>query len=113
MSHAQSQQHASVDEDRRRGEVIYGDPICQSYILMAMKNYIESLKTSSKHVYHALPRLLSLWFELTGIAVASDEKKAPHSGGRQVTYSSRRQSGSGAGVTNTRGEKQNIRLLMQ
>ena len=75
---------------------------------MAMRNYIESLKSSSKHIYHALPRLLSLWFELTGITVPSVEKTASHSGKRQSTFgASRRNSGSGA--TNTPGEYQKQR----
>ena len=39
-----------------------------------MKQYIEALKLGEKHVYIALPRLLSLWFEFTGILGNDIEK---------------------------------------
>ena len=101
ISDPSSQKHASVDEDRRRADAIFRDQLSQSYILMAMRNYIESLKSSSKHVYHALPRLLSLWFELTAIPVPAEKTASvSDSNKRQVTYgSNRRHSGSGTKTT--------------
>ena len=105
MSNSQTQKHVSVEEDRGRAEVIYHDASCQKLILTAMKSYIESLKTGSKHVYQALPRLLSLWFEVTAIEKTSEEKTPSKSGTGQATYSSsRRHSGAGTGIVNDRGE---------
>lgn len=56
-----------VDEDLVRTSVIFRDSICQEYILNAMKHYAIALKLDSKHVYEALPRLLSLWFDFASI----------------------------------------------
>lgn len=41
------------------------DKTCQVHVLLAMKHYAEALKLGTKHVYRALPRLLSIWFEVT------------------------------------------------
>lgn len=43
------------------------DKACQRYILLAIKHYVEALVIDIRHVYQALPRLLSLWFEFTSI----------------------------------------------
>lgn len=56
-----------VDEDLVRTSVIYLDAVCQGYILSSMRHYAISLRLDSKHVYQALPRLLSLWFDFTSI----------------------------------------------
>lgn len=56
-----------VDEDLVRTSVIYLDAVCQGYILSAMRHYAIALKLDSKHVYQALPRLLSLWFDFASI----------------------------------------------
>ena len=56
-----------VDEDLVRTSVIYRDAVCQEYILSAMKHYAIALRLDSKHVYQALPRLLSLWFDFASI----------------------------------------------
>jgi FAT domain len=57
----------SADEDHARSKTVYTDEICQKYMIRAVKNYVEALALSSKHVYQSLPRLLSLWFELNSI----------------------------------------------
>ena len=56
-----------VDEDLVRTNIIFRDKTCQKYILTAMEHYAKALKLDSKHVYQALPRLLSLWFDFTSI----------------------------------------------
>lgn len=57
--------HLSSDEDMMRASIILQDESCQKYLLLAMEQYINALKFNSKHVYQALPRLLSLWFDFT------------------------------------------------
>lgn len=57
--------HLSSDEDMIRASIILRDDSCQRYLLLAMEQYINALKFNSKHVYQALPRLLSLWFDFT------------------------------------------------
>lgn len=57
-----------VDENEIRGEVIMRDPICQTHTLLAMRVYAAALKIDTKHVFQALPRLLSLWFDLVSVA---------------------------------------------
>lgn len=65
---SQPQFHSGIDEDSRRADAVFRDTTCQEYTLLAMRHYNESLKLSLKHVYQALPRLLSLWFEFTAIS---------------------------------------------
>lgn len=57
-----------VDENEIRGEVILRDAICQTHTLLAMRMYAAALKIDTKHVFQALPRLLSLWFDLVSVA---------------------------------------------
>ena len=57
-----------VDENEIRNEVIMRDPICQTHTLLAMRMYAAALKIDTKHVFQALPRLLSLWFDLVSVA---------------------------------------------
>ena len=64
----------SVDEGAARSFTVFRDENCQNYLVLAMKQYIEALKLGEKHVYIALPRLLSLWFEFTGILGNDIEK---------------------------------------
>lgn len=56
-----------VEEEKLRGRCISCDKTCQRYTLLAIKHYFEALSLNTKHVYQALPRLLSLWFELTSL----------------------------------------------
>jgi hypothetical protein len=56
-----------VEEDLVRTSVIFRDQACHKYILMAMEHYAIALKLDPKHVYQALPRLLSLWFDFASI----------------------------------------------
>jgi serine/threonine-protein kinase ATR len=46
------------------------DKVCQRYILLAIKHYGEAVKLGMKHVFQALPRLLSLWFDFTSLYVS-------------------------------------------
>jgi hypothetical protein len=39
-----------------------------------MEQYGEALKIGPKHVYEALPRLLSMWFDFTAIEKADTSK---------------------------------------
>jgi serine/threonine-protein kinase ATR len=66
-SSQQQQQLLGVEEDLIRAHTIFRDKTCQKYVLMAMNHYATALKLDSKHVYQALPRLLSLWFDFTSI----------------------------------------------
>jgi hypothetical protein len=56
-----------VEEDMVRASVIFRDTTSQKYILLAMSHYATALKLDAKHVYQALPRLLSLWFDFASI----------------------------------------------
>jgi hypothetical protein len=56
-----------VEEDTVRTSVIFRDKTSQKYILLAMSHYATALKLDAKHVYQALPRLLSLWFDFASI----------------------------------------------
>ena len=57
----------SHDEDGAMHEIVVTDPASQKYVLMVMQHYVHALRLDSRHVYQALPRLLSLWFGFTSI----------------------------------------------
>ena len=61
------------DEDLIKTEIISQDTACQNYIHQAIMQYASALKVGSKHVYEALPRLLSLWFDFTLIGKDQNE----------------------------------------
>ncbi|KAL3923955.1 MAG: hypothetical protein SGILL_001342, partial [Bacillariaceae sp.] len=58
---------SEADDDVMRFNVLYRDRACQNFIVMAMKNYTQCLNLDTKHVYQALPRLLSLWFDFVSV----------------------------------------------
>jgi len=53
----------TTHEEVARFNVLYRNKACQNYILLAIRHYTEALNLDTKHVYQALPRLLSLWFD--------------------------------------------------
>ena len=72
----------SQDDDAIWAKMMRCDEGCQRYLLLAMKEYGEALKLGQKHIFQALPRLLSLWFDFTSLdpnfdkdAAASEESK--------------------------------------
>ncbi|CAB9501042.1 protein kinase ATR [Seminavis robusta] len=109
MSSPQAQNQARVDEDIVRSEAIKKDSWCQQYMLKAMEHYTLSLRLSLKHVYHALPRLLSLWFELSSVLASEKVGSTTQSGNKKqrVSYgSSKRRSSQN---TKSTGENQDHR----
>jgi hypothetical protein len=67
-------------EDVARFTVFYKDRQCQQYVLLAIENYAECLYLDLKHVYQALPKLLSLWFDFVS---AEAPGNVPHSYNKQ------------------------------
>lgn len=56
-----------MGEDQVRFNALYRDNICHQYILLAIEHYATTLRLDMKHVYQALPRLLSLWFDFVSV----------------------------------------------
>jgi serine/threonine-protein kinase ATR len=70
--------NGNVDDDSIKAQIISQDRIgknfvCQNLIIDAMKQYGYALTLSQKHVFQALPRLLTLWFEFTEIENRVDD----------------------------------------
>lgn len=64
-----------VNDDILRSQTIVLDRTCQRYMILAIEHYAETLTLDiKKHVYQALPRLLSLWFDLTSIKQLVEER---------------------------------------
>jgi hypothetical protein len=59
--------YAGADEQMSRNRCLALDKTSQRHILLAVKHYAEALSIDAKHVYQALPRLLSLWFDFTAV----------------------------------------------
>jgi serine/threonine-protein kinase ATR len=76
----------SVDDDATRSMAVLQDGNCLVYLKLAIEQYIEALKLGEKHVYLALPRLLSLWFEFTAIPF-DDTKDADYKTNRKSSES--------------------------
>ena len=66
-----------MDDDLVRFHSLYRDKICHRYILLAIEHYATTLKLDMKHVYHALPRLLSLWFDFVSVQTPTSEDNMP------------------------------------
>jgi hypothetical protein len=58
---------AGIDDEHLRNHIISRDKTCIRYVVLAIKHFAETLILDVKHVYQVLPRLLSLWFDFTGI----------------------------------------------
>ena len=71
-----SQNGGSSDNESSRASIIKEEKACHKYIFAAMKEYIEALKLGQKHVFQALPRMLTLWFDFTAILDGDDEMGA-------------------------------------
>ena len=74
-----------MEEDLVRFNALYRDKVCHQYILLAIKHYATTLKLDMKHVYQALPRLLSLWFDFVSVRPPTSDGKEP-SGGLKPEY---------------------------
>ncbi len=57
----------STEEGTMNFEAICRDKSTQKFIFVAIEHYSAALKLDMKHVYQALPRLLSLWFDFVSI----------------------------------------------
>jgi serine/threonine-protein kinase ATR len=62
-----------IDDNEIRSNIILQDHVCQTHTLLAMDRYASALKMDTKHVYQALPRLLSLWFDLVSVCRGQPE----------------------------------------
>lgn len=61
-------------EEVHRLVTLAGDSTCQKFLCMAITHFVEALKLDLKHVFQALPRLLSLWFEFSIVTVDLADK---------------------------------------
>jgi serine/threonine-protein kinase ATR len=66
-----------MEEDVIRFNALYRDNVCHQYILLAIEHYATTLKLDMKHVYQALPRLLSLWFDFVSVQPPSSDDNVP------------------------------------
>ena len=57
----------SVDNNTNRASAVSRDEKCQKLLIESVNHYGIALQLGQKHVYQALPRLLSLWLEFTAI----------------------------------------------
>lgn len=66
-----STQDVGTDDEKQRSQTISRDRSCMRFVGLIVKHFADSVILDVKHVDQALPRLLSLWFEFTGIKVES------------------------------------------
>ena len=62
-----SRLNKNIEDESVQVHIFQKDTCSRQYILQAIKNYGEALQLDNKHVFQALPRLLTLWFDLTAI----------------------------------------------
>lgn len=55
------------DDESARAKIVQREKSCHTYIFEAIKEYGAASRLSQKHVFQALPRLLTLWFDFTSI----------------------------------------------
>jgi len=75
----------SKDDDETWAKMVREDVGCQKYVLQALEEYGRALQLGTKHVFQALPRLLSLWFEFNSI---DPRPQRPDDGGGRRSSSS-------------------------
>jgi len=89
------------------------DKACQRYLQLAIHHYAVSLQLEVKHVYQALPRLLSLWFDFTAITfdftVTSTNERRGATKGWQVSTNEML---SGGSVVSVSCDFESITLLL-
>ena len=66
---SRGQVQVAADEDSFRQTCLSQERLCQKYLALAMKHFIEALSLDTKHLFQALPRLLSLWFEFSALSI--------------------------------------------
>ena len=71
LSGRSSGQISGTNDERVRNLTIARDKACIRYVVLAVTHFAEALVLDVKHVYQALPRLLSLWFDFTSIKIKS------------------------------------------
>ena len=76
MNHQSKIQKMTKNDDHMRKTIISNDQNCQKYVLMAIEEYLNALSLGQKHIFQALPRLLTLWFDFTSIEVEEDIKNS-------------------------------------
>ena len=64
-------------DDGSMNETISLDKTCQKFLVLAVSHYAEALKLDLKHLYQALPRLLSLWFQFTFVTEDLPQNQEP------------------------------------
>lgn len=71
-----------VGGKEERNQIVCADYISQDYLVLSLELYLRAMTLNSKHVYQALPRLLSLWFEFNAMApqpkTATSKRALPH-----------------------------------
>lgn len=63
------------DEDSIRRMCLGKDATCQKYLSQAVRHFADSLTLDLKHLFQALPRLLSLWFELSSATIVTNDSE--------------------------------------
>lgn len=66
--HRKSRSQSSTVEDMRQ-TCLEQDRACQKYLQQAVKHFVKALVLDLKHLFQALPRLLSLWFEFSALSM--------------------------------------------
>lgn len=73
ISFVATQRGGNSDDETARAKIIIGEKSCHKYIMEAIKEYMEALTLGQKHVFQALPRMLTLWFDFNAIQGGDDE----------------------------------------
>lgn len=68
-----AQRGGNADDETARAKIIIGERSCYKYIIEAIKEYMEAVTLGQKHVFQALPRMLTLWFDFNSIQGGDDE----------------------------------------
>ena len=73
ISFVAAQRGGNADDESSRAKIIAEERLCHKYILETIKEYMEALTLGQKHVFQALPRMLTLWFDFNAIQGGDDE----------------------------------------
>lgn len=69
---ALASQYGILDSDKARMEILQKDSTSKSFVIEAIKQYGKALEKGEKHSNQAMPRLLTLWFDITSSLTSED-----------------------------------------
>ncbi|GMH94147.1 hypothetical protein TL16_g12821, partial [Triparma laevis f. inornata] len=95
----EEEEGSGMGEKERRMAILKEDTTCHKYLKTAVYEYFKALAMGDKHMYQAMPRLLTLWFDFCEIEVEFTHVEKPAGSKRGQKAASYGRGGKGSGIS--------------